>query len=114
MYSLKGQKLNLNEKGPPITIHWKQGSFFGIGGERSQTYFTCQYVTNIGLIIPIYIQSSYDIPEILTIDSRLQYGEQEGTLFFVLHNQEQKPFQQRFRGSTGLVPWASGDYLINV
>ena len=35
MSALKGETLTLKSKGETVTIHWKQGSFFGVGGDRN-------------------------------------------------------------------------------
>ena len=82
-----------------ITINWKQGSVLGFGGDRTQHYTLCEYNNSEGKSVPVYIQNGYNIPQNLTVDSSLQYGMQEGVLFYVLHDKSQKPYQHRFRTS---------------
>ena len=97
MGSLKGETLKLRGKGETITIHWKQNSVAGIGGNRSQTYVLCEYATRNDYSVPIYIQEGYEIKENFTIDYRFQFGAQDNVLFFVYHDKSQTPFQERFR-----------------
>lgn len=132
MSFMKGQTLNLKSKVETVTVNWKQDSFLGFGGDKSQNYILCDYTTSEGQSIPVYIQGGYvDIPQSLNIDSSLQYGMQEGVLFFVLHDKSQKPYQHRFK-STALekfayfvndilkmakgvdLSWVAGDYLHDV
>ena len=114
-----------------VTVNWKQGSFIGFGGDRSQHYVLCEYTSSSGNSIPVYVQDGYDIPQKLTIDSRLQYGTHDNVLFFVYHDKSQTPYQERFRCS-GLhkflyatnaflktekgidISWVAGNYLIDV
>ncbi|XP_071946983.1 uncharacterized protein [Antedon mediterranea] len=113
------------------TIHWKQGSVFGFGGDRSQTYRECHYKMSNGKIIVVFVQSDWDIPKPLQLDSKLQYGLNNGNIFFVLHGKEQTPYQHRFEMNpmqTGLfyaneilkqikgydASWIAGDYLHNL
>jgi len=70
---------------------------FGFGGDESQNYVLCDYTTSRGNSVPVYIQEDYDIPQKLTIDSRLQYGTQDNVLFFAYHDKSQTPFQERLR-----------------
>ena len=111
----------------PITIHWKQDSFFGFGGDRYQTYEVCKYQDiSTQEIIPVYIQNGWEIPQFLTIDSRLQCGLNHGIMFLVLHDKEQKPYQNRFFGKSDHpenmqtknfvgydASWLVGEYLHN-
>ena len=127
----RGETLTFESKGETITINWQQGGFIGFGGDRSQNYVLCDYTTSRGVSVPVYIQGNYDIPQRLTIDSKLQYGTQDNVLFFVYHDKEQTPYQQRFRcgglqksvyaANTLLkkeigidISWAVGNYLVNV
>jgi len=132
MCSLKGETLTLRRRVKTISVHWKQGSFFGFGGDRSQNYVLCDYTTSRGNSVPVYIQRGYDILQKLTIDSRLQYGMQDNVLFFVYHDKSQTPFQERFRcgglqqfvyaaandvlkiGKGIDISWMVGNYLVNV
>lgn len=130
MGSLKGETLALREKRETVTIHWKQDSWGGIGGDRSQTYVLCEYATRNGYSIPIYIQEGYEIKQNFTIDFRFQYGLQDNVMFFVFHDKSQKPYQQRFRcyglqkfvyaanevlKLTGVdISWIAGEYLEDV
>ena len=131
MGSLKGEPLTLKSRGETVTVSWKQGSFVGFGGDRSQNYVLCDYSTSRGNSVPVYIQGGYDIPQELVIDSRLQYGTQDNVLFFVYHDKSQTPYQERFR-CNGLqkfvyaandllklakgidVSWMAGNYLVDV
>lgn len=131
MGSLKGEPLTLKSRGETVTVSWKQGSFVGFGGDRSQNYVLCDYSTNRGNSVPVYIQGGYDIPKELVIDSKLQYGTQDNVLFFVYHDKSQTPYQERFR-CNGLqkfvyaandllkltkgidISWMAGNYLKNV
>lgn len=131
MGSLRGETLTLKSRGETITVHWKQGSLAGFGGDRSQNYVLCDYTTSNGNSVPVYIQGGYDIPQELKIDSRLQYGTQDNVLFFVYHDKSQKPYQERFRcnglqqfvyaANTVLkmakgidISWVVGNYLVDV
>ena len=131
MGSLKGEVLTLKSKGETVTVQWKQGSFVGFGGDRSQNYILCDYTTSRGNSVPVYIQAGWDIPQKLTVNSDLQYGAQDNVLFFVYHDKSQTPFQERFRCNglqkflyaandvlkmaKGLdISWAVGNYLVNV
>lgn len=131
MGSLKGEPLTLKSRGETVTVSWKQGSFVGFGGDKSQNYVLCDYSTSRGNSVPVYIQGGYDIPQKLVIDSRLQYGTQDNVLFFVYHDKSQTPYQERFR-CNGLqkfvyaandllkltkgidISWMAGNYLKNV
>ena len=130
MGSLKGETLELREKRETLTIHWKQGSIAGWGGDKQQTYVLCEYATRNGYSVPIYIQDGKEIKQNFTIDFRFQYGTQDNVLFFVYHDKSQTPFQERFRcnglqkfayGANALLKmvgvdlsWISGNYLKDV
>ena len=94
---LKGETLKLRGERGTITIHWKQGSVAGFGGDRSQTYVLCEYATHNDYSVPIYIQKGYEIKQNFTIDFRFQDGAQDSVMFFVYHDKSQTPYQQRFR-----------------
>ncbi|XP_072028523.1 uncharacterized protein [Amphiura filiformis] len=113
------------------TISWKQGSVFGIGGDRHQTYKECLYRMDDGKFIVVFIQANFGIPRPLTLDSKLQFGFNSDNLFFVLHDKEQKPYQYRFEMNTQAntllsgndilesitgfdASWIVGDYLHNL
>ena len=130
MSFLKGKTLTLVSKGENVRVEWKQGSFLGVGGDRSQNYYLCKYSMD-GTDIPVYVQASYTIKSRLTVDSSLQYGMQEGILFFVYHDKSQTIYQHRFRTNTlqkigyGLnaalkkyrgydASWIAGDYLRDI
>lgn len=122
MGSLKGEPLTLKSRGKTVTISWKQGSFFGFGGDRYQNYVLCDYSTSRDNSVPVYIQGGYDIPQKLVIDSKLQYGSQDNVLFFVYHDKSQTPYQERFRcnelqkfvyNAVG-ISWMVGKYLVDV
>lgn len=130
MSQLKGETITLKEQGGAVKIQWKQGSFLGVGGDRTQTYRLCTYALSSGSEIPVYIQTNYSVPDEMDIDSKLQYGMQEGVIFYVYHDKEQKPFQHRFRSNAlqkfaymanaitklkGIdLSWVAGDYLHDV
>lgn len=127
---LKGLTLQKNARKDHIAISWKQGSVMGFGGDRSQSYNVYEYIGPNGSPVPVFIQSDWDIPENITIDSRVQYGMNEGVLFLVLHDKSQTPYQHRFmknftqkalyaanaliKSRTGGIvdaSWIAGDYL---
>ena len=56
MGSLRGETLTLTSKGETVTVNWKQGSFVGFGGDRSQTYVLCDDTTGNGNSVSVYIQ----------------------------------------------------------
>ena len=131
MSFMKGKTLTLKSKGKTVTVNWKQGSVLGFGGDRSQNYVLCDYTTSRGKSVPVYVQGGYDIPRSLTVNSSLQYGMQDGVLFFVLHDKSQTPYQHRFRTNDlqkfayvaneilkmakGVdLSWVAGDYLHDV
>ena len=91
---LKGQTLHLQSKTETVRVEWQQ--WFST---KSQTYTVCQYALS-GNPVTVYIQQGYHIPNDLTVDSRLQYGSQSGTMFFVYHDKSQKPYQHRFKSTT--------------
>lgn len=94
MGCLRGETLTLKSRRETVTVTWKQGSFVGFGGDRSQNYVLCDYITGKGNSVPVYIQGGYDVPQKLIIDSKLQYGTQDNVLFFVYHDKSQTPFQE--------------------
>ena len=98
MNFLKGKTLTLNSQGESIRVEWKQGSFLGIGGDRSQSYSLCSYELD-GNTIPVFVQAGWNVPQSLTVDSKLQYGMQEGNAFLVLHDKTQTPYQHRFKSN---------------
>ena len=91
---LKGQTLQLKSHEETVKVEWQQ--WFS---QRSQSYTVCEYTLNNNSIT-VYIQEGYSIPENLPVDSRLQYGSQSGTMFFVYHDKSQKPYQHRFKSTT--------------
>ena len=130
MAQLKGETLNFQGKEKTVSVSWKQGSFLGMGGDRTQSYTLCSYTLTSGAKIPVYIQQGYNIPSKMKIDSDLQYGMQEGVMFFVYHDKSQTPYQHRFRCNTlqtfayavnevaklrGVdLSWVAGDYLRDI
>ena len=99
MSYLEGQTLTYVSKGEKIKVSWKQGSLLGYGGDKSQYYYLCTYSYE-GHEVPVYVQADYTIKSNLTVDSSLQYGMQEGVVFYVYHNKSQTPYQHRFRTTT--------------
>ena len=129
MEMLVGTKLTKETRVGSETIHWKQGSFVGFGGDRSQTYDVFKYKAPNGGLVPVYVQSGYDSPAEMVADSKLQYGMNNGVFFLVLHDKSQTPYQHRFIQNdiqkmfsaanswvkkTGYdLSWIAGDYLRN-
>lgn len=83
MGSLRGENLTFKSREQTVTVKWKQGSFLGFGGDKSQNYVLCDYTTGNGNSVPFYIQAGYSVPQKLKIDSRLQYGTQDNVLFLL-------------------------------
>ena len=89
MSALKGETLTLKSKGETVTIHWKQGSFFGVGGDKNQDYVLCDYALASGNHVPVYIQRRYDIPRSLTIlipDCSMECRRMSCSLFITIRN----------------------------
>ena len=91
---LRDKVLTLKDTIDIIDVEWSQGGF---GGKRQQTYTLCEYSLR-GSTFPVYVQKEWTIPEQLTIDRHLQYGEIEG-IFFVLHDKSQQMYQDLIRQS---------------
>ena len=127
---LKGTQLTKVKHVEDQTIHWKQGSILGVGGDRQQTYSVYEYKSSGGEKVPVYIQTGWDAAQTLTIDNQLQYGMNDGLFFLVYHDKSQTPFQHRFvqnftqkslymanaligarTGGVVDLSWAMGDYL---
>ncbi|KAG5855213.1 hypothetical protein ANANG_G00046690 [Anguilla anguilla] len=128
MAMLKGQTLTLVSSHGVKKVEWKQGSFIGFGGDRSQNYNECTYKMGEGVLIPVYIQSDRSKPDRLKVDSKCQYGVQNGVIFLVIHDKSQTPYQHRFmmnpkqewlKSAHDLqkqytqvdMSWVAGDYL---
>ena len=130
--AIRGMTLTKGRQLQTIDVSWKQGSFLGMGGDRSQRYTVYEYQSPNGAPIPVYIQSGYSAPDRLTVDNRLQYGMSEGVFFIVYHDKSNSPYQHRFTTNLyqkaaylanealkmkthGLadLSWALGDYLHN-
>ena len=130
--ALMGMTLTKERQVQTIDVSWKQGSFLGLGGNRSQRYTVFEYKSPNGAPIPVYIQSGYSAPDRLTVNNSLQYGMSDGVFFIVYHDKSQTPYQHRFTTNfyqkaaylantalktttVGLVDlsWAVGDYLHN-
>lgn len=127
---LRGMTLTKNKQITQTTIHWKQGSVLGIGGDCSQSYNVFEYCGPNGDVILVYVQQSFGAPQKLTVDGKLQYGMNDGVFFLVLHEKTQTPYQHRFiqnigqkaayaanallKAYTGGIvdaSWCMGDYL---
>ena len=67
----KGKTATFESVVKTTTIHWKQGSFLGLGGDRSQTYRECHYKLD-GNIVVVFVQSDMDLPKPITIDGKVQ------------------------------------------
>ena len=66
---------------------------------RSQTYVLCKYNYE-GTNFPVYAQKDMGIPTLLTISAdKVQYGMTKDQFFFVHHDTNQRPFQERFETS---------------
>ncbi|XP_072017609.1 uncharacterized protein [Amphiura filiformis] len=130
--AFRGKKGQFERTVSTKKINWKQGSFLGFGGDRSQTYKEVLYkIEGNDAFITVFIQDDWKVPDPLTLDSNLQYGLNNGDIFFVLHDKEQKPYQHRFKMTTlqsiayygnevlKLIKgydasWIAGDYLHNL
>ena len=111
---LKGKELVLDKARGDVTIHWKHGSFFGLGGDREQTYTVSEYKLFQGTNVIVYRQKDYGTPpERITVNSRFQYGINYGNVFLVIHDKTQTPYQQRFCDTCD-VSYNVGDHLLNV
>ncbi|KAJ8280212.1 hypothetical protein GJAV_G00051890 [Gymnothorax javanicus] len=62
MSFFKGLKLDFVKVEETVTVHWKQGSIMGFGGDRSQTYNRCKYAMGQGFV-PVYIDSARPTPK---------------------------------------------------
>ena len=89
-------ELKKKEATGKVTLRWKQGSFFGIGGDRSQTYNVFTYETTQSGKVFVYIQDGYDSPDKMICDKKLQFGMNDGVFFLVYHDKEQTLYQHRF------------------
>lgn len=76
-------------------IEWRQS-----GKEKKEDYIECNYTNESNKGIPVFIQKDYEIPQLLKVDSKLQYGWQGDFYFFVLHDKQRRPFQHRFVSTT--------------
>ena len=111
---IERKTLSFEEDYGKKTIHWKQGSFLGWGGDREQAYWDAEYSLSPGTNVRVFKQISFGQPaQSITINSDYQYGHVDGKLILVHHDKEQWPYEDRFcyacRGS-----WSSGEYLKNV
>lgn len=88
--------LTKDSRNSTINIEWSQ-----MFRTKKQTYDVYTYMAQSNPV-PVFIQSGYDAPTTLTVNHKLQYGSQEGVLFFVYHDKGQKPYQHRFN-SGGLL-----------
>ncbi|KAJ6648715.1 hypothetical protein Bhyg_03946 [Pseudolycoriella hygida] len=95
-----GKSITKTETLTPITITYKHGSFFGFGGNHTNTYMVYVYkFDNSGETIHFFCQDTLNAPEKLTISNELQYGLQNGNMFLVLHDKSRKIYQHRFVAS---------------
>ncbi|KAG5851412.1 hypothetical protein ANANG_G00093100 [Anguilla anguilla] len=128
MSMLKGQKLTLVRSEGVKKVEWKQGSFLGFGGDKSQSYNECTYKMKGGCILPVYIQSDFSKLNSFKVDNKCQFGMQKGVIFLVIHDKTQKPYQHHFMMNptqewlksahdfqkcyTNVdISWIAGDYL---
>lgn len=95
IHLLEGSKLKLVAKKGVKEVEWQQS-----GKERIEEYIECNYTNESNKGIPVFIQKGYEIPRILEVNSKLQYGWQGDFYFFVLHDKERTPFQHRFVSTT--------------
>ena len=117
---IERKTLSFEEDYGKKTIHWKQGSFLGIGGDREQSYWDSSYRTVNkyshlpGAKVRVFKQISFGQPaQSITINSDYQYGHVDGKLILVHHDKEQWPYQDRF-SSTCSSNWDDRIYLKNV
>ena len=69
---MKGQTLIKEKELYVKKIEWKQGSFMGKGGDKSQMYTVCIY--KFGEIdIPVYIAEGFEIPQHLKVSILLYF-----------------------------------------
>lgn len=59
MSFLKGETLTYVREVHRLTVSWKQGSFVGFGGDRSETYLVCEYSTAGGGKVQVYIGKGF-------------------------------------------------------
>jgi len=130
---LRGLTLNKNNRVGAVTVNWIQGGVLGLGGQRSLSYDLYNYSNPSGALCPVYIQSGWEAPQVLTLDDRVQFGCNKGIIFLVLHDKENTPYQHRFitkgmqenlytanaalkqwTGGWVDLSWVKGDYLRNV
>lgn len=96
---LSGVTIKKKSVDDKVTVNWKQGSFVGFGGDRSQTYARCMYEGSLGgktVSFLVFIQDSFPKSESFRIDHQWQYGVNDGVMFFVYHDKSQTPYQNRF------------------
>ena len=96
---LSGVTIRKKSVDDTVTIHWKQGSCVGFGGDRSQTYARCRYEGSLGgntAQFLVFIQESFTKSESFRIDHKWQYGVNDGVMFLVYHDKSQTPYQNRF------------------
>ena len=67
----KGKTATFESVVKTTTIHWKQGSMLGFGGDRSQTYRECYYQLD-GNTVVVFVQSDWDLPKPMKIDGKVQ------------------------------------------
>lgn len=95
IHLLEGSKLKLVTTKGPKDVEWRQG-----GKDKKEAYIECNYTNDSNMEIPVFIQKEYEIPQLLKVDSKLQYGWQGDFYFFVLHDKDRRPFQHRFVSTT--------------
>ena len=95
IHLLEGSTLKLVNKKGPKEIEWRQGSI-----DWKKVYIKCNYTNESNKGIPVFIQEEYEIPQLLKVDSKLQYGWQGDFYFFVLHDKKRRPYQHRFVSTT--------------
>ena len=94
IHLLEGSTLKLVSKKGPKDVEWRQS-----GNDKKEVYIECNYTNESNMEIPVFIQKEYDIPQLLKVDSKLQYGWQGDFYFFVLHDKKRRPFQHRFKST---------------
>jgi len=96
---LKSAELEKLRDEKMVTVNWKQGSFLGFGGDRSQKYQLMMFqIKGTKGEIVVFVQHDFvhRFQGTVKIDSSWQYGLNNGDIFFVVHDKEQTIYQHRF------------------
>ena len=115
MDCLKGMTLKRNKFELEIQIKWKQGSFLGYGGDKTQSYKVYIYESPNRATVPVFIQKGWTAHDPIIIKNDLQYGMIDGVFFLVYHDKSQTPYQHRFlQGMPQRLLHSTNEFLKNV